>query len=465
MAIFAPQVDAIRNGTALVLEYRKQRKYEPAILDAAAKLLKVVPEIYTLWNYRREALAPVFEAGGSAAQAATLPLVLLLLLLLRADPVPTAGPAVARLPRQACLTENPKSYSAWHHRKWVVAQGHASLERELQIISRALDEDQRNFHAWNYRQFVCRRMGRSAEDELPYVEEKIVQNFSNYSAWHFRTILLHSKYCGGGGEGPQEGGGGGDVEAGPACGPPTLGPGAAIPGAVAPAGAGGTAGQRNPIPHEVLDQEYDMVHQAFATDSRDESPWVYYRWLIGNTLAHLGPEAAAVGAAGAGAEGPGRGEGPPAAYANSEGAAGVTGPAAGPRAAPPASADAGASAAGREGDGTDGDDDGGGGEAAAEREASRALVAAVLEREAGRLLADHLAAEPDAKWPLLTLARLREAQARLGLGGSAADCEALLAEARSIYGRLMVLDPLRRGYYQDAIDGRAFVVVQALGTV
>jgi hypothetical protein len=28
---------------------------------------------------------------------------------------------------------------------------------------------------------------------------------------------------------------------------------------------------------QVLDEEYDMVHQAFATDSKDQSPWMYYR--------------------------------------------------------------------------------------------------------------------------------------------------------------------------------------------
>lgn len=27
--------------------------------------------------------------------------------------------------------------------------------------------------------------------------------------------------------------------------------------------------------------------QAFATDSRDQSPWMYYRWLVGNSLARL----------------------------------------------------------------------------------------------------------------------------------------------------------------------------------
>ncbi|GLC34312.1 hypothetical protein PLESTB_000743300 [Pleodorina starrii] len=381
---YKKKVDAIRNGTALVLEHRKQRKYDPAVLNASAKLLKVVPEIYTLWNYRREALEAAFAAGGEEAQRAS------------------EGELALT---QSCLMENPKSYSTWHHRKWVVAQGLAPLERELQLISRALDEDQRNFHAWNYRQFICRRMGRSAQDELQYVEEKILQNFSNYSAWHFRTILLHQMYCGGAGSDSVAG-----QAALPEVGALTRGS-ASVASAADGAATRGSASQRTPIPHDVLDQEYDMVHQAFATDSRDESPWMYYRWLVGNTLAHLGNQHQ-------------------------------------PAEAEAAKAQADTSA-----------------DAAAEAEAVRGRVAAVLEREACRLLEDHLAADPDAKWPLLTLARLREAQARLGLGGSVEDCEALLGEARSLYGRLMELDPLRRGFYQDALEGRAFVVVQALGTV
>lgn len=34
-----------------------------------------------------------------------------------------------------------------------------------------------------------------------------------------------------------------------------------------------------------------------------------------------------------------------------------------------------------------------------------------------------------------------------------------------IYRHLGELDPQRRGYYLDAAEGKAFVVVQALGTV
>jgi geranylgeranyl transferase type-2 subunit alpha len=39
----------------------------------------------------------------------------------------------------------------------------------------------------------------------------------------------------------------------------------------------------------------------------------------------------------------------------------------------------------------------------------------VLQREVARFESDHLAAEPDARWPLLMVARIKEAQARLGL--------------------------------------------------
>lgn len=39
------------------------------------------------------------------------------------------------------------------------------------------------------------------------------------------------------------------------------------------------------------------------------------------------------------------------------------------------------------------------------------------------------------------------------------------AQVASIYRRLMELDPLRAGYYGDALAGKAFVVVQALGHV
>lgn len=89
----------------------------------------------------------------------------------------------------------------------------------------------------------------------------------------------------------------------------------------------------------------------------------------------------------------------------------------------------------------------------------------VLAREVSRF-SEHLCLDPDAKWPLLMTARLKEAQVLLGLCEAlGVDVEDLKAEVARIYGRLKQIDPMRAGYYADAADGKAFVVVQALGTV
>jgi hypothetical protein len=42
---YAKKVAAIKQGTALVLECRRQCRYDPAALKASEKLLKVVPEV------------------------------------------------------------------------------------------------------------------------------------------------------------------------------------------------------------------------------------------------------------------------------------------------------------------------------------------------------------------------------------------------------------------------------------
>lgn len=89
----------------------------------------------------------------------------------------------------------------------------------------------------------------------------------------------------------------------------------------------------------------------------------------------------------------------------------------------------------------------------------------VLAREVSRF-SEALEQDPDARWPLLMTARLKEAQASLGLCEDAGvDPASLRHEVQGIYTRLAQLDPMRAGYYADAAAGKAFVVVQALGTV
>jgi len=95
--------------------------------------------------------------------------------------------------------------------------------------------------------------------------------------------------------------------------------------------------------------------------------------------------------------------------------------------------------------------------------------------------------EPDAKWPLLTAVRLKELRQQVltssstgsgsgssrggggagAAGGSAAaggsnsgGSSSLAAEVAEGYARLIELDPMRAGYYKDALEGRAHVVAQ-----
>lgn len=45
---------------------------------------------------------------------------------------------------EAALRKNPKSYYAWHHRKWVVDQGYNSIDDELLLCDKMLSLDSRN---------------------------------------------------------------------------------------------------------------------------------------------------------------------------------------------------------------------------------------------------------------------------------------------------------------------------------
>ena len=250
------KVEARRRKTALYrqlsaecLARRAARRYDAESLGLVAQLLALNPELYTLWNFRKEALlaAGAFEpdaaeggGGGEAARAA-------------------AQKELALV--EAALRKNPKSYCTWQHRKWVVEgwTALADLPRELGLCDALLRADARNFHCWSYRRRVA-ALGAAQfppDGELAFTAAKINENFSNYSAWHQRSALLPRVY------------------------PPAT--------TLAALEAGGEGGAGGAVPDWALEAEYELVRQAFFTEPADQSAWLYHRLLLGNSIANAGP--------------------------------------------------------------------------------------------------------------------------------------------------------------------------------
>jgi geranylgeranyl transferase type-2 subunit alpha len=139
----------------------------------------VCRQVLTAWNFRRDtlgALLPGADAERAAALLGTRPAarphaltsalhpricaaylhtVLTLLAPSRAALLFPSVCAAEEL--QLCeraLRRNPKSYGAWHHRKWTLralGPARADLGRELALCAQLLAADERNFHCWGFR--------------------------------------------------------------------------------------------------------------------------------------------------------------------------------------------------------------------------------------------------------------------------------------------------------------------------
>ncbi|XP_064557358.1 geranylgeranyl transferase type-2 subunit alpha [Zonotrichia leucophrys gambelii] len=176
------------------------------VLALTGSVLAANPDVGTCWNRRRRALG---ELGG--------------------DWVPSELALVAQ-----CLAVNPKSYGAWHHRAWLLAQGTAAPpggQEGLALCERLLAADPRNFHAWEHRRALL--APQDAEAELAFAGALLSRDFSNFSAWHHRLRLL--------------------------------GHGRGRPGA---------------LPASRVKAELELVQNAVFTDPTDQSAWVYLRCIL-----------------------------------------------------------------------------------------------------------------------------------------------------------------------------------------
>lgn len=195
-----------RNTINDVFERRSRNEYDVLALKSSEELLRSNPDIVTIWNYRKE-------------------------ILLHLKPTKEIINDELYL-TEKCLKVNPKSYSAWYHRNWLLDNVDPSPDwnKELQLCTKYLKIDERNFHCWDYRQIVASKCQEPNENELKFTMEMIESNFSNYSAWHYRSKLFSAA--------------GKDQE----C---------------------------------IKISELSLVESAAFTDPSDQSAWIYQRWLIG----------------------------------------------------------------------------------------------------------------------------------------------------------------------------------------
>lgn len=111
------------------------------------------------------------------------------------------------------LRHNPKIYSVWEHRKWVLQNlPKPQWRHELGLVNKFLEADARNcescfsiakgfatnltarhkVHGWAYRRYVIASDPNcsSLQAEFDFTTTKIMASFSNFSAWQYRADLL-----------------------------------------------------------------------------------------------------------------------------------------------------------------------------------------------------------------------------------------------------------------------------------
>jgi geranylgeranyl transferase type-2 subunit alpha len=168
------------------------------------------------------------------------------------------------------LRQYPKCYWIWNYRIWLLQQANARLEvgvarrlwqEDLGLVTMMLVKDNRNFHGWNYRRIVVTQLESSTlkgssmvESEFSYTTNMICISLSNFSAWHNRSKL--------------------------------------IPRLLSERMADDTTrrkflddGMASPcdtfIPHiNHCIIEFEIMTNALWTDSKDQSLWFYYQFLM-----------------------------------------------------------------------------------------------------------------------------------------------------------------------------------------
>ncbi|KAJ1918926.1 Rab geranylgeranyltransferase [Mycoemilia scoparia] len=220
----AQKVKEYKSLNSHVMELKAKDDFSGESLVQTTKLLRMNPELHSIWNYRRLIIISILSnMPEEASKQEYLDQELQFL--------------------EQIIRKNIKSYWMWNHRRWVLeAMPNPSWDRELALVSKMLEIDARNFHGWNYRRNVVEYLRQLSRDpskidqkEFDYTTEKIVQDCANHAAWHNRSKLLPS-----------------------------------------------ILEKQSSLEERenILLKEKEMIKTAIYTDPEDQNAWLYHEWLV-----------------------------------------------------------------------------------------------------------------------------------------------------------------------------------------
>lgn len=189
MELEKPKVELYKKLSNRVLEGKKQKIYNESYLKLATDLLEWNPELYTVWNYRKELIVNFLFKDLNEEDYEKKHSILNEELYFTLKK----------------LKGYPKSYWIWNHRIWCLKLDKISdWEAELKLIETFLQIDSRNYHVWAYRRFIINCMKDDSNikvdnevidfNEFRFTTKMINRDISNYSAWHNRNKLIENLF-------------------------------------------------------------------------------------------------------------------------------------------------------------------------------------------------------------------------------------------------------------------------------
>lgn len=118
------KMKAYRAAMAKIIQKRAANEYDAELMKLTAVILTRNPDVFTLWNIRREFLLELKENTPDDVQATYTKELQL---------------------TETCLQANPKSYCAWHHRCWILENiTDPDWQHEVDLCTKYLRLDERN---------------------------------------------------------------------------------------------------------------------------------------------------------------------------------------------------------------------------------------------------------------------------------------------------------------------------------